>query len=474
MVDDAGCDPTGEEPCDEIFSDAVDDNTLLLFPPGEYKFAERHTIPEAEHFGVRGDGDDRSAVRFVRPRGTSNLLFNVRDGRKCQLSNFTIDQTQDADTNGGIVLHNADGALIENVEMAGFSPATGTVDLNVQITDPSGVGVVREFVATEGAPVGVYPQGKAVIFSGPRHRGVLRLVDCRVEEGGPGGGGVYASRTEGAVQVQGGVYRNNDVAQVRVCGEGSYVEGARIEVDLASATHVRGSYNTVRGLWWESGWQGKTGGYVSDCRFAVRSAANPRALLQVDGTGGALTVRDSQFEFDVPNGTYWGVYAAPAGQSGMGGPPPRPWDIELENVDFSGRAGGAAAVEIAERPNVVLKDVTVDQRGDHDGIVLVDPSAARIEGGSFVAGRYPIRIEFDVRRDHERCPMAIQDVEHVESLGDFVPDDQVTIPFSGGGAICIERDSFESDSVAITGQTTRGYSAFGIDEGTGDRSDSSD
>ena len=34
MVEDAGCDPTGNEPCDEQLQAAADDYTLLKFPAG--------------------------------------------------------------------------------------------------------------------------------------------------------------------------------------------------------------------------------------------------------------------------------------------------------------------------------------------------------------------------------------------------------------------------------------------------------
>jgi hypothetical protein len=61
------------------------------------------------------------------------------------------------------------------------------------------------------------------------HHGTMTLRDCHVQ--GFSGNGVYASRTPGVVRVRGGLFRNNDVSQVRVGNKGSSVANANIEVD---------------------------------------------------------------------------------------------------------------------------------------------------------------------------------------------------------------------------------------------------
>lgn len=463
MVEDMGCDPAGERPCDVAFQEALDPNVVLEFPPGEYLFTRRHTIPWIEQLGIRGLGEDPSDVRFVRPDGFTDLLFNVRDCERCLLGNVSMRQTESPDRNAGIVVHARDAALLEDVEYTGFTPTDGTVGLNVQITRRSGTGIIRGFRSTGGGPVGVYPTGHPVVYSGPSHRGVLRLVDCHIEEDGAGGGGVYASRTRGPVQVVGGLYRNNDVAQIRICGERSFVRGARIEIDPANAENVRGSYETVRGIWWESGWQGKTGGHVTDCDFVVKSVPdNPRALVHVDGTGGAITVRDSRFTFDVPNDTFWGVYAAPAGESGMGGPPPEPWNVTLENVTFTGRANGAAAVEVNGRPDTVLDGVTIENRDGQDGVVLRSADGARIDGGSIVSGRYPVRVAFD--GDSGSCPVELRELDGLRTRQRRVRNHARPID-ADGRPLCVGPSEFESavTAFALTGQCDSSYFAVPLD-----------
>lgn len=466
MVADAGCDPNGEQPCDAAVRNAVDHNTLLEFPPGEYLFAEELTVPWVEHFGIAGTGDGPGAVRFRRPRGASDRVFNVRDSRYVLVANLTMDQTDDTETNAGFVVLSRTGLHVEDVAIVGYSPPSGTVDLIADVTRSSGSGRVVRFRSTGGGPVGVYPAGHPVIYSGPQHRGLLQLVDCHVEEGGSGGGGVYASRTRGAVQVLGGLFRNNDVAQIRVAGEGSLVRGARVVVDPENASHVRGTYDTVRGLWWESGWQGKSGGVVEDCEFVAGSVpTNPRALLQIDGTAGAITVRDSSFELDVPGGAYWGVFASPPGVSQMGGPPPRPWDVTLDGVTVAGRAAGTAAVRIDGRPDTRLLDLGVSQRGPWDGVVLGQPHGARIEGGSIRAGRYPLRIAFDAEAG-DGCPLVVSDLDRLESRTRDRPEGAVTVPLQDGGAegVCLDGDTFSATSVAITGRSADGYYGISLDE----------
>lgn len=461
MAVDVGVDREGREPIDAALQSAVADDTLLAFPPGTYRVAEGALVAFARNFGIVGTGDDRSAVRFVHPEGFSDRFINVRDGRDVLLRNFTIDQTADEVTNSGIVVLNDDGARIEDVEVAGFTPARsqGTPDLNIHITTPNGRGVVRRFVTKGGGRVGVYPASYPGIYSGPQHSGTLELVDCHVEE--CGSNGVYASRTNGGVQITGGLFKNNDVAQVRICGEGSFIRNARIVVDTADTTDTRGTYDTVRGLWWESGWMGKTGGYVENCDFALGSAANPRALLQIDGTAGSVTVRNSRFTFDTRDQRYWGVYAAAPGVSNMGGRPSKPWAITLENVTFTGRTGDGAAAEIVTRPNTVLADVTVDQRGTSDGVVLRTPTGARIDRGSFVAGRYPIQVAFQAGSGP--CPVRLAAIDTVRTRRRDLQA-LATLIEGDGRETCVGSGLFRRDSFALTGRCDAGYFAVPLGE----------
>lgn len=450
-VADAGCDPSGSEPCDEAFDAALGDDTLLSFPPGEYLMTRTHYVEHLRNFGMVGTGPDRSAVRFVHPTGFAGVFLNVRDGRNCLFRNFTAVQTGDRRTNSGFVLLNRDGLLVEDVEVAGFTPTEGgTNDMIVRVSDPDGVGVVRRFVTAGGSEVGIYPRGHVGLFSGPGHRGTLRLEDCRIEE--CANNGVYASRTVGPVQVEGGVYRNNNVSQVRVCGEGSYVEDATIVVDTDAADEVVGTHDNVRGIWWESGWQGKTGGHVAGCDLVARSTSLTPALLQIDGTAGGLAVRDCSFEVDTPESR--AVLAHRPGSSGMGGTPPRPWDVTVEGIDVSGTARGTAAIQVVGRGGSVVRDVTVRQTGrERGGIFLHGTPGTEVADSSVVTTQFPVVVTVDGDPPDDRCVAVLRSNRRLESTGVRGGGEITTTQSGDGRAHCITPENFDgsANTVAITG-----------------------
>lgn len=462
-------DDTGDRPIDDAFRAAAGDDTLVQLPPGTYKVAEMLVLERVENFGVVGTGTSRSDVRVVHPPGFSDRFLNVRAGRDCLVGNLTIDQTRDRETNSGVVLLNEDGVRVVDLEVAGFTPSRdqGSTDLIVQVTDSGGEGTVRRFTSTGGGEVGVYPASYPGFFSGPQHRGVLRLVDCHLER--CGSNGLYASRTPGDVRVMGGLFRNNDVAQVRVSGEGSFVRGARIVVDTDDVENVRGSYEGVRGLWWEGGERTATGGYVSECEFVCRSANGRRALLQVDGTAGGMTVRDSSFRVTADN--YYAVFARRPGSSDMGGTPERPWGIALENVRIDGEADEETAVRLVGRPGSVIADAAVAQRGaDQDGVSLLDSAGSRIVRSDVVAARYPVVVEFGRSVEHADCALRLIDVGQLRSLTLDPPEEdlvELAGAANGGGDYCLTPDAvpFDGDRVALAGLTDEdGVYLLGVDD----------
>lgn len=469
MVEDAGCDPTGREPCDKQLAAAADNHTLLQFPPGRYRVTQPLVLEDITDFGMRGTGTHRRDVRFIHPIGYSDLLVNVRRGQNCLFERFTAEQTDDAITNSGLVVKNADGTIVRDVEVAGFTPSeaptprqSGTIDLVVQITESEGRGLVERYVSTGGAEVGVYPKSYAGFYSGVDHRGTLRLVDCHLEE--CGSTGVYAGRTYGQVQVVGGRFKNNDVAQIRVSGKGSFVRDAEVIVDTADQKNSRGSFKTVRGIWWESGWQGKTGGYIEDCDLIARKTGNRRALIQIDGTAGAMTVRNCTLEVNGNN--YEAIHAYRPGRSpNSGGLPDRPWNVELSGVDVYGTATWETAIKLEGRPNSVLSDVTVRQTGRNvNGIVLEDAVSCLIENTSVTVPNYPLVIMNDgpsvrLPGGASNCLVVLDKVTLVGTAGgDSGAAGRTRLVGTGAGSrTCIDSNETMRGKVVLTGPRNGRY-----------------
>lgn len=459
MVADRGVDDTGGTPIDDALQSAATDGSLLEFPPGEYLVTQPLLRQRATRLGIRGTGEGPGDVRFVHPRRYNDLFLNVRGGRNSVLENFTVDQTEDRETATGIIFLQEDGLRMQDVTVAGFTPTeggnpdqNGEIDLIPAVTRPEGTGVVERFVSTGGGEVGVYPNSYPGLYSGHHHQGDLRLVDCRVEN--CGGTGVYTSRTRGTVRVEGGRFANNEVAQVRVAGEGLSIRGAEIVVDTDAVDDSRGDYQTVRGLWWESGEFGRTGGVVENCRFVARSSPLRRGLLEVDGTAGAMTVRDSTFV--VERDGYHAINAFPPGSSSMGGAPERPWGITLENVEVGGGAAGNAAVRVAGRPNSTLSGVSIAQSGrNRDGLSVLRSPGTRIRATTVDVPRFPLRMA--LRSSGDSCWLEVDDDVTLRSRvgADSLTDDRVAVAVTGGRA-CLPSVEGEGRFVVL-GRCSEGY-----------------
>lgn len=114
MVDDAGCDPDGDELCDSNLRRAAESNTLLKFPSGTYKLTEKNTVLDATNLRFLGDGD----VRFTVPAAFNEKLLVVDRRTGLLFENIDIDQRADGVTSG-LHLGAGDDLHVQDVEFIG-------------------------------------------------------------------------------------------------------------------------------------------------------------------------------------------------------------------------------------------------------------------------------------------------------------------------------------------------------------------
>jgi hypothetical protein len=92
MVQDAGCDPTGDEPCDQELRSAAGDDRLLKFPSGTYKLTQRNELLGNSNFSIVGDG----SATFKIASNTSEYVVLVNqvntDNTNILFENIVIDQ----------------------------------------------------------------------------------------------------------------------------------------------------------------------------------------------------------------------------------------------------------------------------------------------------------------------------------------------------------------------------------------------
>jgi lipopolysaccharide export system protein LptA len=396
MVADAGCDPTGNEPCDAQIQDAADSHTLLRFPPGEYKVTEKNVILNETNIGFLGEGD----VRFVVPERFNEKLLVVDDGTGVLFENIDIDQRADGAT-PALHLGGEDDIQVHDVELIGqgihpdsvpkgepgWSPGEGASNGNPDVTDffypivrsPDGTGLVTNLTANNHGLMGAYNagDGRSGIWVGIETRGTVTLRDCHIEEFGSNG--TYTSRTNGVVQFEGGVYRNNDNNQIRIGSTGSYIDGAVLDVD-ADASGAPNPYEALnyRGVRVEMGRQSdRTDVDIRDCDISVRSAPTSGGGVVAEATASEFTVRNSRIGID--EDSVRGVLGKEPDGGGAYDPPAKPHAAALENVSITGSADRKAGVTLFNRPDSVVDGCCIHQDGSsRDGVRLVESDGSRV------------------------------------------------------------------------------------------------
>lgn len=347
-VDDLGMDPTGSDPIDDTLDSVYEAGTLVKFPPGVYKVARPHQWTSGiDGFGMVGTGSTRNDVEFVFPDGYSKQFIDVSGGTDHLFKRFTIQQTTDTTTRTSMRLRLADGLQVHKVELAGFMGRSDTMDttapgLIADITTASGVGTVSQFVCTDGGVIDTHPNRRVPIRLTPAHEGETRLVDCHIEEAGTTA--VYASRTNGCVSVQGGHFKNNALAQMRI-GTGhsdkvSSCVGASFHIDTSEASPHDTYDSAIRGAFTESGssssqsHNGHTRLLYEECDFLYEGAPVPSSAVLHDQTYGRAVYRFCRFEHNVDSDL---AYVDEV-NSGI----PEPHRVLFRECSFVGDSSGAA------------------------------------------------------------------------------------------------------------------------------------
>lgn len=410
-VQDLGVDPTGERSVTEAFSE-VGSNVLITLPDGKYRLEGEGEIGKREKFGIHGIGD----ATLVVPEGSRELLLNVFETNEIVFANFRIDQRA-RDAVGSFRFHATEGLYVGNLHFEGRGIRRDGIEpsaLNVALRDESGTGTVENVVSKKGSAWAHYneAQGRIGVWIGSNHHGRIQLTDLDLREFG--NNALYCSRTPGDVQVRGGYYENNNAANIRISGAGSYVDGATIVVDPSRYTGPRtkesGSF-ALRPIVVEQATRSlpmkPAGCEVRNCRIVVKDNPAPFPAIHVYPNGRSLRVKDTEIVYDAPRRPvifrdefrHWGRSRHPPGR------PPR--GVTMENVEITGR-GGTSAVRIVDGDGSEIRNCEFVLRGpDTNGIEIVSSTGCLIESTTVGVRGEPTVFEDS---DPEVTDLAVEEV----------------------------------------------------------------
>ncbi|WP_135855418.1 hypothetical protein [Halorussus salinus] len=401
-VTEAGADPTGEESINPVLNRLCNDgatDALLRFPPGTYAMDEMFRLVSYDDVGFVGD--DATIVPTDDFDYGAPWLFRLGvladPGRDLLFEGFTFDFTAPDTGLRAIEAQVTDGLLVRDVDVVGYHDRGTLGPALFNVLDSDGWGSVERFRAPDGGAysenaVGDIAVGPTGVLVSPYQRGTLRLRDLEI---GPfPDNGLYADVPEGRVLVEGGRYRNSNVASVRVAGDGSYVRGTRIEVTENRAADVN-----QRGLRLDEGSDLRVenvgielaapNGYALSVQDEVASARienveiaveeRPNSAMVVAPRANHVTVHDTEVHLD------GGGYAL-----AVFGDAPGP--VVARNLSVYGWATGERGrpAVLCHRDHCEFRDLGVYQPGDQRRALDVRGDDCLVSGGTYMASTYPL------------------------------------------------------------------------------------
>lgn len=238
-VDDLGMDPNEGRSITNALSN-VDSGTLVRFPSGRYAIDSGRIT--ASNVGIAAVPGETPVFVPSKPRSQSTgWVLQMISGKDFILSGIEFDFTQEG-YGGGITVFSSGDAYVGDIHTRGMvgDNANG---LNVAALDANGTFVVDRFVARDGSRFDSASHG---LFVNQRHEGTLYVrnsevwhwTDNGVYASSPGYDGSYrgstnADRGNGEVHIEGGVYKNNNISNIRIGTDNSSIRGSVIETNAS-------------------------------------------------------------------------------------------------------------------------------------------------------------------------------------------------------------------------------------------------
>jgi len=407
VVSDLGCAPDGSEPCDEHLSAALGDRVAFRFPPGRYQFDGRFRVEATDRIGLLGSSE--GDVELVPPDGFNSYLINFSDVGRATVRNLSIDLTATS-TTAGIRCITADGFQLDEITYRGRGTHTSESvvhALALAVTNADASGTLRNVVARKGSATGHYKggNGRGGVWIGRDHRGTAYIRDCVFCEFG--NNGLYTSRAPGDIRVHGGTYENNNVSAVRISGDGSYVTGAEITVDLSEYSGPRTRLDSAfasRGVAVEQGpLDNPPGAVVENTTVDIRETPSPGPAVSVWPTGKTVSITDSTLRVagDSPV-----VHRKTESKQGSHAPATGARSVSMVDTTVEGSGPGPPLVVLRDASDSLLRNCDIRSDSDRVGMALIRSPRMAVRSATIDTGGYPIVVEEGLRSSAE-CLLSI-------------------------------------------------------------------
>lgn len=404
----AGADPDGEEPIDDLLTRYADDDTLLSFPAGTYLLPPVN-LTEYEHLGIAASHDEHPT--FVAPANScTNTDPHIQFD---EVSDFLLEgidfDFRARQAGGAINLITTGDATVRDVSARG-SCRQQVAMFRIDVRAPGGTGLVERLrlrkVQDSGWMTGAYV--------GKHHSGEVTFRNCELSEftdnGLYGSAPGVAGGGDGSVHTVGGHFENNNISSIRLGTAGSTARNDTIVVESAPDAE---SVN-LRGIRFRRG----SDQVVEDCDIRFGSAVrNSFGAVVFHAHSGGARVADSRVTMKSD-----GISAVKAfyySGDGAGGP-------TFENLAVDGTASRGYAVQLNGRDGTTFRNCTIEQSGDRrDGLRMAYSKGCELIDSRIDVTGYPLILRdttMIIRNTTFVTPDGERHVDHMEAgPGDFRP-----------------------------------------------------
>ncbi|WP_233274706.1 hypothetical protein [Haladaptatus cibarius] len=299
---------TGEKSLHRVLEEHAETRTKFVLAEGRYHLHGRFEHNNCEAIAVVGDPHATLVVtdpeqQYGLDVGGGWGATPENSAESVEIRNLTFDMTADGVGSQAVSARASHDLQIRSVEIEGECASAGKGALGAiyaAVTHPDGSGTVSVSLP-DGCDFrpDTYPDQSAVesqtshpigISVTDDHRGELTFRDCHVEGWVNNGG--YLAGGDGPCIVEGGVWKNNGNANLRL-GTGDVAHDVRIEVDEIEYTGC--------GLWLQEGDVAVSGGEISlpNCdndglRVSSESAQIRDLQIDCESSARAIKVNDEE------------------------------------------------------------------------------------------------------------------------------------------------------------------------------------